>query len=131
MSQMSNFLEDGLLDHAFNNTALGAVATMYLSLHTGSPGEANDGANELAVANGYARQSISANASSAGVVTPDTDIVFTNTGADWSQATHIGFYDASTAGNLWFYATLDTARTCLAGGTLTFSATTGFTVTAA
>jgi len=130
MSEMSDFLELELLDHSLGTASWTAPTNVYLALHSADPTDAGGGA-ELAVANGYARIVMSFAAASAGVAAIDTPIVFTASGADWSACTHVGIWDASSAGNLLYHTPLDTARTVLDGGTLTFAATTGVTVTLA
>ena len=118
MSDLSNYGENACAKYIANETPP-TLTTLYLSLHTGSPGEANDGSNELAVANGYAREAISFASVSGASVSTDTDIVFTASGGDWSGATHYGIYDASTAGNLVALKAIGSTVTVTDGNTFT------------
>jgi hypothetical protein len=97
---ISNYLEAAILDAVFNSAALD-VAAVYISLHTGDPGET--GANEV-TGGTYARQDATAafaNASG-GTCTTNVDIDWAvNTMPDVT-ITHLGVWDAATAGNfLW------------------------------
>ena len=133
MSKMSDYTEQKFLDHALGTTAWTAPTNVYLALFSSDPTDAGSG-TELTVTLGYARAVMSFNAATSpgGLATIDTEIVFTNSGGgDWAAATHVGVFDASTVGNLLFHGALAATRTVLDGGTLTFAATTGITITAA
>ena len=56
MSAASDYLENKLLDHSLATTTFTAPGAVYVGLHTGSPGDADDGANEVS-GGSYARQS--------------------------------------------------------------------------
>lgn len=86
MSQISNFLENELLDAVFNAASYTPVG-LYASLHTADPGET--GASEV-TGGSYARQDVSASfaAPSAGSVTTDAAINFTDMPA--TTVTHVG-----------------------------------------
>ena len=88
----SNTWENEILDHIFNNAAAPAVATPYVSLHTGDPGET--GASEL-TGGSYARQSGAFGAASAGSVSSTADVDFT--GMPSATITHVGIWSSSTA----------------------------------
>jgi hypothetical protein len=93
---ISNYLEAKVLDAVFNNVSL-AVATPYISLHTADPGET--GASEV-TGGSYVRQAGSFAAASGGTITSDAAVNFT--GMPAVTVTHVGVWDASTAGNfLW------------------------------
>lgn len=128
MSDLSNFAENLVMEFLAGE-APSAPSGWYLSLHTGSPGEANDGANEL-TGNGYSRVTLSLAAVSGSSVSTDADAVFTASGGDWSAASHWGVYDASTNGNLILHGALSSGVTVTDGNTYTVSSG-DLTVTAA
>ena len=117
---LSNDAEVKVLNHIFRNAeAVYTPGAQYISLHTGNPGEANDGGNEVSGYN-YARvlSSDKFGAAADGEIATDTDITFpTATGGSWGQVTHIGIYDASEAGNLVAYGTLTVPKTITDGDT--------------
>ena len=112
---ISNYLEPKILDAIFNNTSL-AVTTPYVSLHTADPGET--GASE-ASGGSYARQSASFGAASGGAISNDAAISFT--GMPAATITHVGVWDASTAGNFLWGGALTASKTTNAGDTFTIA----------
>lgn len=104
MAALSNYLETALINHVLRNTAYTTPGTsIYVSLHTGSPGEANDGANEVS-GNNYARVQVSSwVAPTDGVTSNTAAIEFPEASGSWGTISHIGIYDASTSGNLLFH----------------------------
>lgn len=121
MSEFSNYAENAVLNHLIRNVALTSPTTVYLSLHSADPTDDASGA-ELAVANGYARIAITFDAPSNGVCLSTAELTFTASGGDWLAATHIGIWDASTAGNMLFHTALGAARTALDGDSIVFAA---------
>ena len=113
---VANFLEDTLLNLAFNGTAYAGQATFYTKLHTGDPGEActSNAAGETT------RKASTVGASAAGTVTSDADITWTNvsTGETYS---HISLWDAASAGNALWYGALTASKTVNAGDTFTIA----------
>jgi len=121
MAEFSNYAENAVLNHLLRNVALTSPTTVYLSLYSTDPTDADSG-SELAAANGYARIAIAFDAPSGGVCLSTAELTFTASGADWSAATHIGIHDASTAGNLLFHTPLAASRTALDGDSIVFAA---------
>ena len=116
MASASNYLEDTLLKHLMRNAGTNganydtASLSFFVSLHTGSPGEANDGANEQS-GNGYARQSATFGNVSSGSVSNNNTISFPAASGDYSaNITNIGVYDAVSSGNLLFHAALSSPK---------------------
>lgn len=111
MSKMSDYLEQKLLDHVLKNTAYAPPAKVYLGLFTADPTDAGT-ATEV---NGgaYARQEIAFGAATnpGGTSSTTADIAFPVATANWGTITHVGIYDAATAGNLLLHGALNTART--------------------
>lgn len=120
MSEMSNYLENELIDHVFRNAAYTSPTTVYVALHTADPGEA--GGNELPVANGYARVAVTFGAPSDGSSTNSGSVSFTASGGNWGTITHFSIQDAASAGNMLVYSPLDTSRVINDGDTLQFNA---------
>jgi len=108
----SNYLETELLDHVFANAAYTSPTTVYVGLFTSNPDE--DGSGTEVSGGSYARQSGSFTVSG-NTATTNAAIEFPTATASWGTITHIGKYDASTAGNLLAYAAL-TASKAIASG---------------
>lgn len=111
----STYLKNKWLD-ALRNTSF-AVTTVYASLHTASPGDT--GANEVSGGSpAYARKSVTFSAASAGAIDSSNAPVFDVPAS--TTVTHVGFWDASTAGNFLGYS--DVTDEVFAGqGTYTLS----------
>jgi hypothetical protein len=120
MSAASDYLEDKLLDHSLGTASFTAPSTVYVGLHTGSPGDANDGANEVS-GGSYARQSASFSASSSGSASTSATITFPAATASWGTISHISIYDASSAGNLLFHGAVTTSKSIESGDTFQIS----------
>lgn len=108
----SNYLETELLDHVFANAAYTSPTTVYVGLFTTNPDE--DGSGTEVSGGSYARQAGSFTVSG-NTATTSAAIEFPTATASWGTITHIGIYDASTAGNLLAYAAL-TASKAIASG---------------
>ena len=103
----SNFLETEILDHVFGGNAYTAPGTLYLALFTAAPSDAGGG-TEVSGTN-YVRKAITF------TVTGDTAsnsaaVEFDTAGSNWGTITHVGIYDASTAGNLLDWAELSASK---------------------
>ena len=113
MAEFSNFLENALINAVLRNTTYTSPATVYVSLYTTDPTDADTGTE---VSGGsYARTSVTFGAPSNGVSTNSADVTFPTATASWGTVTHIGIHDASTAGNLLFHTPLDTSKTIDSG----------------
>jgi hypothetical protein len=108
----SNYLETKILDHVFGGTAYTAPGTLYLALFTAAPGEAGGGTEVSGTA--YVRKSVAFTTS--GDTTSNTAAVeFDTAGSSWGTVTHVGIFDASSAGNLMAYAALSSSKTIDSG----------------
>ena len=113
MAEFSNYLENALINAVLRNTAYTSPATVYVSLYTSDPTDADTGTE---VSGGsYARTAVTMGAPSNGVSTNSADVTFPTATASWGTVTHIGIHDASTAGNLLFHTPLDTSKTIDSG----------------
>jgi hypothetical protein len=118
MSQMSNYLENELLDHTLGTGSWTMPTTIYLALFTSNPTDAGSGTEVSG--SGYARQAVTFGAAASGSATNSSQETFTASGGNFGTVTHIGIYDASTAGNLLVYGALTSSRTINDGESLIF-----------
>lgn len=107
MAGFSNYLELKVLDLIFGSTAYSVPGTLYAALFTVAPADDGTGGTEV-TGGSYARVSITnnttnfPNASGGNPSTKSngTAITFPTATADWGTVVAMGFYDASSAGNL-------------------------------
>jgi hypothetical protein len=111
---LSAYLGNAWLDALGNNTSF-AVAQVYVKLHTGDPGTAGT-ANP---ATETTRKAVSFGAASAGVLTSNADVSWTNI-AGSQDADHFTCWDNVSAGNFLFCGNI-TANPYTAGDTYTIS----------
>ena len=108
MAELSNYLENALINATLRNTSYTSPAAVYISLHTADPTDAGTGTE---VAGGsYIRQSATFGAPSNGVSTTTADITFPQATANWGTIGWIGIWDAQTTGNLLYHTALDTSK---------------------
>ena len=113
MSEMSNYLENGLLNAVLRSTSYTSPATVYVGLYTSNPGEDNSGTE---VSGGsYARKSATFGAPSNGVCTNSAAVEFDQATASWGTISHVALLDAITSGNLLFYTDITTSKTIESG----------------
>jgi len=113
MAEMSNYLENALINVTLRATAYTAPTTVYLALYTTDPTDADTGTE--CTGTSYARQSITFGAPSNGVSTNTAAIEFPQAGGAWGTITHIGIRDALTTGNLLYHSPLDASKTIATG----------------
>jgi hypothetical protein len=111
---LTNYLENKLIDHFLGTTSYTMPADVYVALFTVSPGEAGGGTE--VTGGSYARQIATFTAASSGATSNDSNIDFTGMPAETTVA--IGIFDALTSGNILLYGTLTTNKTTDAGDTL-------------
>lgn len=104
MSQMSNYLEDALINHVLRNTAMPSPATVYVALFLTDPTDAATGTEVSGGA--YARQPVTFGAPANGVVTNSAQVTFPVATTNWGLVTNMAIYDALTAGNELVYGPL-------------------------
>ena len=113
MAEFSNYLENAFINAALRATNFTAPTTVYVSLYTSDPTDADTGTE---VSGGsYARTAVTMGAPSNGVSTNSADVTFPTATASWGTVTHIGIHDALTSGNLLFHTPLDTSKTIDSG----------------
>jgi hypothetical protein len=105
MAEISNYLENAIINATLRATTFTSPSTIYVSLHTADPTDAGTGTE---VSGGsYARKSITFGAPSNGVTSSNADVTFDTATANWGTITHIGLWDALTTGNLLYHTALD------------------------
>ena len=108
MAAASDYLELKILEHTLGITSFTAPSTTYLALFTSDPTDAGTGTE---VSGGsYARQSISWNTPASGATTNSADVTFPQATGNYGTVTHIGIFDASSAGNLLYHGALSASK---------------------
>lgn len=108
----SNYLETEILDHVFGGNAYTAPSTLYLALYTAAPGETGGGTE--CSGTDYARTAVTFTVSG-NEATNSAAVEFATAGNNWGTITHVGVFDALTAGNLMAYGTLTASKTVETG----------------
>ena len=109
MAEMSNFLEDALINATLRNTTYTSPATVYVALFTSDPTDAGSGTE---VSGGsYARTAVTFGAPNNGVTTNSAAVEFPQCTSSWGTVGWIGIMDASTSGNLLYHTALDASKT--------------------
>lgn len=103
----SNTFETHVLQYVFTTTTLTRPTAWYVGLFTTDPTDADSGTEVSGTS--YARESVTFS------VTGDTAsntaaIEFTAAGSNWGTVTHVGIYDAASAGNLIAHASLTASK---------------------
>jgi hypothetical protein len=121
MAALSDYAEKLLLDFLMTTGTATRPTAWYVGLFTSAPNDAGGGTEVSG--SGYARQSVAFDAATSGAGTTSNtgDVVFTAAGGSWGTITHIGIFDASTAGNLLWHGSLVASKTVADGDTLQFS----------
>jgi hypothetical protein len=111
---LSNYLENKLIDHFLGTAAYTMPTTVYVALYTAAPNDAGGGTQ--VTGGSYARQIATFAAASSGATENSGNIDFAGMPAVTTVA--IGIFDALTSGNLLLHGTLTTNKTTDAGDTL-------------
>jgi hypothetical protein len=113
MAEISNYLENAIINATLRNTTYTSVATVYVSLWTTDPTDAGSGTE---VSGGsYARTAVTFGAPSNGVTTNSADVTFPTATGSWGTVGWIGINDALSSGNLLYHTALDTSKTVTSG----------------
>jgi hypothetical protein len=126
---LSNYLENRLLEHSLGRTSFTMPTTVYAALYLVTPTEAGGGTEVSG--SGYARIATSWNAAVNGAITNAADIRFpaaSGAGANWGTVVALGLLDASTSGNLLWYGPLSASVTVNTGDDFRIAAG-GLTIT--
>lgn len=119
-------VRNALVDALVNQTNYTAPTAIYISLHTGDPGDT--GASEANYTS-YARVVATTKfpAASSGSSANDVVITFPTSTGGSNTVTHVGIWDASSAGNWIGGGSLTSSKTIASGDTASF-ATSNLTV---
>ena len=108
MAEISNYLENALINGTLRATTFTAPTTVYISLHTADPTDAGTGAE---VSGGsYIRQSATFAAPSNGASASNADVTFPQATGNWGTIGWIGIWDAQTTGNMLYHTALDASK---------------------
>lgn len=127
--QLSDYLENELADHVFNNLAYTPPSSLWIALFTSNTGlETNNQLNEVS-GTGYARLEVGGGSGRSFTVAAsrgtenNEDWQFANPGAGgWGTITSMAVCDASTAGEILMYSDLTVNRTVAENDDVIFSA---------
>jgi hypothetical protein len=113
MAEMSNYLEQALINGTIRGTTYTAPTNVYVALYTSDPTDANTGTE---VSGGsYARTAVTFAAPSNGVSLSNADCTFAQATGSWGTVGWIGIMDALTSGNLLYHTPLTTSKTIETG----------------
>jgi hypothetical protein len=113
MAEMSNYLENALINATLRNTSYTSPTTVYVGLYTSDPTDANTGTE---VSGGsYARTAVTFGAPSNGASTNNAAVEFPQCTSAWGTVGWIGILDAATSGNLMYHTALDISKTIDSG----------------
>jgi hypothetical protein len=108
MAEISNYLENALINATLRATTYTSPSVVYVGLFTSDPTDAGSGTE---VSGGsYARRSVTFAAPSNGASASNADVTFAQATATWGTVTHIGLFDALTSGNLLYHTALDASK---------------------
>lgn len=108
MAEMSNYLENALINATLRNTSYTSPTTTYLALYTSDPTDADTGTE--VTGGSYARQAITFSSPSNGVTSNSAAIEFPTATASWGTIGYVGIRDAVTSGNLLYHTALDASK---------------------
>lgn len=108
MSDMTNYLEQKLLEATVNNKTFTGPRNLYVGLYTSDPTENGTAGTEVNNSR-YERQVIIFTEPISSVVSNTNTIKFDATEESYGNITHVGVLDAQTGGNMLFYKALQSA----------------------
>lgn len=126
MSDMSDYLENKLIDHLFRGRSFTAPTQLWVALFTAAPSDAGGGTE---VSGGsYARATPGANSDTAwkatqggtpaaassgtgGATSNPNAITFPAPTGNWGVITHFAIFDASSGGNMLIWKALTASKT--------------------
>ena len=114
---LSNTFETNVLTWLFTGDAVTRPSAFYIALFTSNPAEDASGTEVSTSGTAYARQSATFTVSG-NEATNSAAIEFPTATASYGTVTHIGVFDAASAGNLIAYAALTTSKAIDTGDVL-------------
>lgn len=113
MAEMSNYLENALINGTIRGTSFTAPTTVYVALYITDPTDADVGTE--VTGGSYARQPVTFAAPVNGASASNADVNFPLATAPFGTVSFIGLRDAVTGGNLLYHSPLDVAKTIETG----------------
>jgi hypothetical protein len=120
MAELTDFMENKIIDHMLRNQSYTPPATVYVALFTTAT--ADDGTGTEVSGGAYARQAVTLAAASGGASENSADITFPTATANWGTVTHLALFDALTGGNMLMHSPLDESKTINNGDTFKINA---------
>lgn len=114
---LTNYLENVLLEHSTGKTSWTKPTNTYAALYTVAPTDSTSG-TEVASASAYARQVITWGTAASGSIANSANIRWPSTGSatgSWGVVVAVGIFDALTSGNLLWYGPLSASVTIATG----------------
>ena len=129
MAAFTDYVENKLVDWFFRAQAFTPPATIYIGLHTAAPSDSSSGtevtggsyarvAITSALANWAGTQGAGTTAASSGTngtTSNNAALTFPTPTGNWGTITHFSGWDASTNGNILFYAALTQNKAVING----------------
>lgn len=109
MAEMSNYLENALINGTIRGSSYTAPTNVYVALYTTNPTDADTGTE--VTGGSYARQIVTFGAPSDGASVSNADVTFPQATASWGTIGWIGLRDAVSGGNLLYHTALDASKT--------------------
>lgn len=121
---MSDYLENKVLDHLLGVTTYTSPGTLYIALFTAAPTDAGGGTE--VTGGSYARKAVTNNTTnfpnaSAGAKSLNVAHTFVTATASWGTVVAWGLFDASSGGNLLWWADLTASQVVPSGGISSFA----------
>ena len=114
---LSNTFETTVLTWLLTNSAATRPTAWYVALFTSNPAEDASGTEVSTTGTAYARQSVTFSVPG-NTASNTAAIEFPTATASYGTVTHVGVFDASSAGNLIAYAALTTSKAIDTGDVL-------------
>lgn len=136
MAAMTDYLENKMIDQIFRAQAFTFPSTLHIGLLTAAPSDTGGGTEvsggayaRVAVTNSLANWAGTqgagttvASTGATGTTSNNGTITFPTPTAGWGTVTHFAIYDASTGGNMLFFAALTISKAINIGDTVSFPA---------
>ncbi|MAD48216.1 MAG: hypothetical protein CMQ53_02560 [Gammaproteobacteria bacterium] len=122
MAGFSDYLENKVLEHVFENSAYTAPSTLYAALFTVAPSDTGGGTEVSG--GGYVRKTAAFTVSGTNptTATNGSAIEYPTATAGYGTVVAVGVFDASSSGNLLAYANLDSSKVVSTGDVFRFNA---------
>lgn len=122
MAGFSDYLENKVLEHVFENSAYTAPSTLYAALFTVAPSDTGGGTEVSG--GGYVRKTAAFTVSGTNptTATNGSAIEYPTATGNYGTVVAVGVFDASSSGNLLAYANLDASKVVSTGDVFRFNA---------